>query len=81
MIVAKVTITNQQYCMCGTICDRVLIMWLILSTYLYRFDYVEQVHSASSLSTPPISDEPFANTLGDTVIKVTEVAPVIHKYN
>ena len=40
------------------------------------FDYVEAVHSASSVSTPPASipDDPFASdNLGDTVIKLDKV--------
>ena len=36
-----------------------------------RFDYTEAVDSASSISTPPVHDEPFASeNLGDTVVKV-----------
>ena len=62
-------------------CTITLILSLLLSTYLNRFDYVEPVHSASSLSTPPINDEPFADTSGNTVIKVTKVTPLIYKSN
>ena len=44
------------------------------------FDYVEPVHSASSVSTPPASsipDDPFASdNLGDTVIKLDKVRVV-----
>ena len=44
------------------------------------FDYVEPVHSASSVSTPPASsipDDPFASdNLGDTVIKLDKVSVV-----
>ena len=43
------------------------------------FDYVEAVHSASSVSTPPASipDDPFASdNLGDTVIKLDKVGVV-----
>ena len=39
-----------------------------------RFDYSEVVESASSISTPPVTDEPFASdTLGDTIIKMEKV--------
>ncbi len=40
-----------------------------------RFDYTEPVDSASSVSTPPIMEEPFASdVLGDTVIKTGKVS-------
>ena len=58
------------------------------------FDYVEPVHSASSVSTPPASsipDDPFASdNLGDTVIKLDKVrvvqrieyySPIIRMYH
>lgn len=43
----------------------------LLNTSSQAFDYVELVQSASSLSTPPCPDQPFASEdLGETVIRL-----------
>jgi len=48
------------------------------------FDYVEAVHSGTSVSTPPESslpDEPFASdNLGDTIIEVDKVGVIFCLY-
>ena len=54
-------------------------MYNVLLMCVYcRFDYTEMVESASSISTPPVTDEPFASdVLGDTVIKSEKVTVLV----